>query len=40
MSTLGRIEEFDGNKDHDWQQYVEHLEYFFVANGIDNAGKK
>ena len=27
MSTLGRIEEFDGNKEGDWQQYVERLEY-------------
>ena len=31
--TLGRVEEFDSNKD-DWQQYVERLEHFFVANGI------
>ena len=37
--TLGRVEEFDGNKD-DWQQYVERLEHFFVANGIDGAEKK
>ena len=38
--TLGRIEEFDGSKDCDWQQYVERLEHFFVANGITDAGKK
>ena len=37
--TLGRVEDFDGNKD-DWQQYVELLEHFFVANGIDGAEKK
>ena len=37
--TLGRVEEFDGNKD-DWQQYVERLEYFFIANGIDGADRK
>ena len=37
--TLGRVEDFDGNKD-DWQQYVECLEHFFVANGIDGAEKK
>ena len=37
--TLGRVEDFDGNKD-DWQQYVERLEHFFVANGIDGAEKK
>ena len=38
-ATLGRVEEFDGNKD-DWQQYVERLEHFFVANGIEGAEKK
>ena len=37
--TLGRVEDFDGNKD-DWQQYVERLEHFFVANGIDGEEKK
>ena len=37
--TLGRVEEFDGNKD-DWQQYVERLEYFFIANSIDGAERK
>ena len=39
-ATLGRIEEFDGSKDCDWQQYVERLEHFFAANGIDDAAKK
>ena len=37
MATLGRIEEFDGS---DWQQYVERLEYFFTANGIEDGAKK
>ena len=37
--TLGRVDEFDGDKG-DWQQYVERLEHFFVANGIDGAEKK
>ena len=37
--TLGRVDEFDGDKD-DWQQYVERLEHFFVANGIVGAEKK
>ena len=37
--TLGHIEEFDGSKD-DWLQYVERLEYFFVANGVTTAEKK
>ena len=31
--TLGRVDEFDGNKE-EWPQYVERLEHFFVANGI------
>ena len=37
--TLGRVNKFDGDKD-DWQQYVEWLEHFFVANGIDGPEKK
>ena len=37
--TLGRVEEFDGTND-DWLQYVERLEHFFAANGIDDADKK
>ena len=37
--TLGRVKEFDGNKD-DWQQYVERLEHFFQANDVDGAEKK
>ena len=37
--TLGRVDEFDGMKD-DWLQYVERLEHFFMANGIDDASKK
>ena len=38
MTTLGRIEEFDTDKD-DWQEYVE-LEFYFVANGVKDAVKK
>jgi len=37
--TLGRVNEFDGTKD-DWPQYVERLEHFFLANGIDSEEKK
>ena len=40
VDALGRIEEFDGSKDSDWQQYVERMEYFFAANGITDATKK
>ena len=39
-ALLGRIEEFDGSKEADWQQYVEHLAHFFTANGITDADKK
>ena len=37
--TLGRVEEFDGSRD-DWQEYVERMEHFFIANGIDSAEQK
>ena len=37
--TLGRVDEFDDTKD-DWPQYVERLEHFFLANGIDSEEKK
>ena len=38
-ATLGRIEEFDGDKE-EWSQYQEQLEYFFQANRIEDADKK
>ena len=39
MATIGRIEEFREEKE-DWDQHVERLDYFFVANGITGADKK
>ena len=36
IATLGRV---DGTRD-DWLQYVERLEHFFSANGVDDADKK
>ena len=39
VSLLGRLDEFDGSKE-DWPQYIERVNHFFAANGIDNAGKK
>ena len=36
---LGKIEEFDALKE-EWPQYVERMDHFFAANGIDNAHKK
>ena len=38
-ATLGKVEEFDGVRE-DWQQYIERLEYFFIANSITAADKK
>ena len=38
-ATLGKVEEFEGVRE-DWQQYIERLEYFFVANSITAADKK
>ncbi len=37
--TLGRIDEFDRHRE-DWPQYVERLEFYFVANGITTEEKK
>lgn len=39
MTTYGKIHEFDQETD-DWQQYVERLEFYFVANKITDAGQK
>lgn len=39
MGTLGYIVEFGGNNE-DRPQYVECLEHFFAANGIEDEGKK
>ena len=36
--TLGRIEEYDGTSD--WDQYVERLGNFFLANDIKDAAKQ
>ena len=37
--SIGKIEEFDGARE-DWQQYIERLEHFFVANGIAEEKKR
>ena len=39
MSTVGKVEEFDGTKE-EWPQYVERLGHFFDANGINTAERK
>ncbi len=38
-ATLGKIEEFDGNRE-EWPQYVERLSHFFTANDIATEEKK
>ena len=39
MATFGKINEFDSSKE-DWNSYVEQLEFFFVANGIEENARK
>lgn len=38
-ASLGKIDEFDRHRE-DWQQYVERLEFYFIANGITTEEKK
>ena len=38
-SLLGRVDHYDPSKE-EWTQYVERLEHFFAANGIDMEEKK
>ena len=37
--TIGHVDAFQIGAD-DWEQYTERLEQYFVANGINDAGKK
>ena len=39
MAALGKISEFQPSVE-DWLQYVERLEFFFVANGITSDDKR
>jgi len=39
MATHGKIGEFDPSQET-WAMYVERLELYFIANGIEDAGKK
>ena len=36
---MAKVKEFDAECD-DWEQYVEQLEFYFVAKGIDDAAKQ
>ena len=39
MPLFGKLEAFDTTTEN-WVQYVEKLEYFFRANGIEGEDKK
>lgn len=39
-TSIGKIEPFDPRNGEDWTHYVERLEYYFLANGIQAAEKK
>ena len=39
-TAVGKIEPFDPSNGEDWTHYVERLEYYFLANGIQAADKK
>ena len=41
MATLiGKIEPFNPSNGEEWTNYIERLEYYFLANGIQAANKK
>ena len=39
MATLGKVNEFQPAVE-EWMQYIEHVEFFFVVNGITLGDKK
>ena len=39
MGWFDKQEELDPEQGHDWGQYAESLQHYFVANDIDNADK-
>ena len=38
MALYGQVSTFDNGDD--WTQYIERLDYYFVANGIEDATKR
>ena len=38
MANHGKLEEYDPQEE--WSQYIERLEFYFEANGVDNADKQ
>ncbi|XP_048254597.1 uncharacterized protein K02A2.6-like [Haliotis rufescens] len=39
-STYGRMEEFSVSENADWVEYIERLNQYFVANDVEDAGKR
>jgi len=37
---LGKLEEFDLNSGEDWTQYIERMEFYFLANSITDTDKE
>ena len=40
MAVFGNIGEFTVDQDNDWSEYEDRLKQYFLANDIDNVGKK
>ena len=40
MPSFGKLKEFGLEGGEDWSQYIERIEHYFVANDIDDEGKK
>ena len=39
MATIGKLGEFHAEVE-DWSQYVERMEFYFMANGVTGDAKK
>ena len=39
-AAFGRIDEFDAYSDQNWDEDIERLEHYFVANEVDDACKR
>ena len=39
-TSFGKLDEFDPGSGEDWTQYVERMEYYFLANEITSSDKK
>ena len=39
-TSFGKLDKFDPDSGEDWTQYVERMEYYFLANEITSSDKK